>query len=789
MSPPRITFTARDADLQLAAAVAMFKLGISDAPVKTMCRSKTNKRIELDTDAEWYFTYYFESRRQLSGRRFLNTDELRKLEKLAPTSQRARELLLREYPLKYESSLKYRIAKILFENHLWEADSMLKISKKVLRKPDFFLREYEFYALSVVKDHDPKNYHEILYDYLDHHSASTFRKFNLNALDYLDQRMSQERILHIANKIRDNSDLKLFSYLASGGDFTTSMALSLREYGIVNYFKTAKHEEAQKVLSSLPDILKVVDTLKYIKSNFQEAVADFIEIKKDSWREDDWAIIESIPPLMKNSNAKAQIDQLIFARSLTLNTRTVIYTLGVHFLFWICLIALYPRSKPVQSIFFWNKYVRKIFGFFYVDVLLTNIPYLRGIILNPFKANFLRDANLGSFNAESYFKKFNLKESATGDKFDITGLSSKIKGQIIIEGESGLGKTMLLKYLIKESKKIAVFLPAEKCNDGIIAAIKRNVFGFAETDQFLMKLVYIGAIDIYIDGLNEVSADTRAKVCDFCDRYLNCNIIISTQPMQWNRPAASRVFEILPLETDKILEFLVSQQNILPTGAINLNERFINRCKLFVDEELPKMRADALKEDSVKDKADSILRILSNPMDNTLIASILAMDEKPNFFKLQEQQYQLMAKSFGFANQHAFPLKDFSEAIYKMRLNDTREIPYEQFESEVQCMEKFKMVYKRISKKEGNNVTLWYFRHDKIMEFFILQSFFGQGNLLVNEHLSDPRFSGVYFLLAFFLPIEAAEELERRLLYIAVDRRDHSVSDQFIQILRGRRAA
>ena len=35
--------------------------------------------------------------------------------------------------------------------------------------------------------------------------------------------------------------------------------------------------------------------------------------------------------------------------------------------------------------------------------------------------------------------------------------------------------------------------------------------------EYLCKLIYAGAIDSAIDGLNEVSADTRARVVEFAE--------------------------------------------------------------------------------------------------------------------------------------------------------------------------------------------------------------------------------------------------------------------------------
>lgn len=82
-------------------------------------------------------------------------------------------------------------------------------------------------------------------------------------------------------------------------------------------------------------------------------------------------------------------------------------------------------------------------------------------------------------------------------------------------------------------------------------------------------------------------------------------------------------------------------------------------------------------------------------------------------------------------------------------------------EKELQCMERHKMITRRelsFKNRTGENTTHveWSFRHDKIMEFFIVQMFLGNNNPKWQEHLGDSRFSGVYFLLAQMLPVEDA---------------------------------
>ncbi|MBW4542195.1 MAG: hypothetical protein KME43_24115 [Myxacorys chilensis ATA2-1-KO14] len=70
-----------------------------------------------------------------------------------------------------------------------------------------------------------------------------------------------------------------------------------------------------------------------------------------------------------------------------------------------------------------------------------------------------------------------------------------------------------------------------------------------------------GGIDICIDGLNEVTADTRAKITQFVESYFKGNIIMTTQPLEWMLPSTAKVYQLQPLRNDQIETFLLSRKN------------------------------------------------------------------------------------------------------------------------------------------------------------------------------------------------------------------------------------
>jgi hypothetical protein len=117
-----------------------------------------------------------------------------------------------------------------------------------------------------------------------------------------------------------------------------------------------------------------------------------------------------------------------------------------------------------------------------------------------------------------------------------------------------------------------------------------------------------------------------------------------------------------------------------------------------------------------------------------------------------------MAKEYEQDWNKVFPLAKFAEAVYQMRLKDVTAIDAATFSQEIQSLagDRFKMVIRRQWQPKGDEPQEeWTFRHDTIAEFFIAQTFLGESEMAqqrIEQHISDPRFRGVYFLLATAMP-------------------------------------
>ena len=250
--------------------------------------------------------------------------------------------------------------------------------------------------------------------------------------------------------------------------------------------------------------------------------------------------------------------------------------------------------------------------------------------------------------------------------------------------------------------------------------------------------------------------------------------------MEWKPPPMATVYVIQPLSEEFITLFLKSRGPFLSKEANVRGEEYEQFCSTFVKE--------ILNKKELKGVSNSSIEVLSNPMDLTVISDIIANGENPDLYRLQKQQFTIMAQDFDRRHPgKKFPFIEFSENVYQMRLNDRSDIDFGKFGDELERMKFHKMVLRRhATNKDGGSGEEWYFRHDKIMEFFIVQTFLGKYNERPEKHLGDPRFRGTYLLLAKFLNEDEAIALQDKLIQYAAETKDHAVCDEFILLLRER---
>ncbi len=283
----------------------------------------------------------------------------------------------------------------------------------------------------------------------------------------------------------------------------------------------------------------------------------------------------------------------------------------------------------VQALFFWNPWVRRITGLGYVGLLLAWIPWLRRLLFAPFRESLLADANLNTFDDDRYYPGSLARRQQDGAESAqaVVEAIPRITGQIVLIGESGLGKTMFLRRLIHQARRVTVYLPAWKCNKGVLEAIQAKLHGPARDPNYLGTLIYAGAVDLCIDGVNEAATDTREEIRAFVEKHFKGNIIIGTQPIDWRLPATARSWILEPLTEDQIEAFLRSRAPSDPSTAEGTD--YADRCRRFL--------AVALDHKRPTEEREANRRVLSNPMDATVVSAMLVRGEAPDLFRLQEQ--------------------------------------------------------------------------------------------------------------------------------------------------------
>ena len=540
------------------------------------------------------------------------------------------------------------------------------------------------------------------------------------------------------------------------------------------------HTRAESLIKLFSDNLLTTKDLKDVRLEIADSIHSIVSKSENGWEPKHNRLLREVRSNLSDSGFTAQaayIDNIISDLNPNSIEKGALLVLSGHATLWVLLIFVYPYSRTVQAFFFWNKWVRWFVGFGYVPILLAWVPFLRRRLFLPFRTSLLADAQLDSFDSDLYFDGSLATFSVDGEQIKLVDAIPEICGQIVLEGESGLGKTMFIRKLLSDYRRIVVYLPATKCVDGVMAAIQSKVQGPIRDLEFLQSLVFAGAIDVIIDGLNEVSPTTHARIVEFADIHFSGNILISTQPMEWTPPPNFQTLEMKPLTNTQVLEFILTRTKSMPEDASVSGTDYVNFCRQYIEQALM---------DTEPDSGEAVQSALSNPMDLTVIADILSRGGRPDLLDLRRQQYAVMAADYERRqNGRSFPLERFSERTYELRKSDRDHFDVDEFPDELARMEKHRMIVTRPAHdQDGSPVSQ--FRHDKIMDFFLYQAFTGENKTRQLEHLRDARFRGIYLLLATHLPYHKAMKLREILIKQAAKTKDHSLSDQFVQLLEQR---
>jgi hypothetical protein len=178
-------------------------------------------------------------------------------------------------------------------------------------------------------------------------------------------------------------------------------------------------------------------------------------------------------------------------------------------------------------------------------------------------------------------------------------------------------------------------------------------------------------------------------------------------------------------------------------------------------------------------------------MEACLAADLLAEGKMPDVFQLVEQRYDSMVTDFQRKNRKDFPLIPFAEMVYKWRSSsDGSDVDMTKFGLEALELTAHRLMIQRVDLVPTANgpkeQTRWFFRHDRIMEFFLLPAFMGTNKERRKTDAKDPRFWGVYDLLAMHLNEKEELELYKFLNELAANTNENELRNRY-EISRRRR--
>ena len=450
-----------------------------------------------------------------------------------------------------------------------------------------------------------------------------------------------------------------------------------------------------------------------------------------------------------------------------------------HIGLWILLLWAYPRWRPVQSFFFWNRWGRRFVGLGYVGLLITYVPWLRQRMFVPFQPSLVQRGALSGFDASSYFPDSDVAEQGVHSCRPLSAVLPEVTGQVVLEGESGLGKTTAVLRLASTSRRIAVLLRATECSQGVVAAVQSRLKGQVGDEKYLRSLIHVGAIDVLIDGLNEATPDARSRIVQFVEESFRGNFILTTQPMDWVRPRTARVLRLRALRPDQIEDFLHRQWPAVRGDARMDEVAYGQVVKGYV------------VEIAAEDEAESWLKVLSNPMEASLVAELLSRGERPNLLRLVEQRFVAMEKEFHERENRPFPYSRFAEQVYTWRVSGKPYYDPAGFDAEVAMLVEHKlMIARTVSVRSPDAIkeeNRWWFRHDKFMEFCLLPAFLDDHAERQRQHASDEPFFGVYELLALKLSDDDELKLRDFLVEQAADAQRNDLLNRYTVVRRNRR--
>lgn len=188
-------------------------------------------------------------------------------------------------------------------------------------------------------------------------------------------------------------------------------------------------------------------------------------------------------------------------------------------------------------------------------------------------------------------------------------------------------------------------------------------------------------------------------------------------------------------------------------------------------------------DDAVLQEQAAALQLLSNPMDLTYAAELIAQGQDPRPSQVVGQAYGLARGRYRQMQNRDFPIARFAERTVKLRREDRNWLTAEEFPAEQGVLLEYRLLVSRQLKAtaaDKDDVTIQRFRHDKVMDVLMKPACDGN-DALQEELIDDPRFRGVYLLFAQAADREVGRKLRDLLVSRAAQTGDNGLSNEFVR--------
>jgi hypothetical protein len=456
-------------------------------------------------------------------------------------------------------------------------------------------------------------------------------------------------------------------------------------------------------------------------------------------------------------------------------------------LLWTFFLVAFPYSPRVRSAYLFNEKARGALSLGFLPAIMFIAPPLRRRMLLPFREELLADAYLALLKEAEFYPGLRARDR-NGTVLGIEEAIPDITGKLLLIGESGLGKSTYLRVLASRSRRTIAYLNARSCDKGVEAAIVERVSGF-QSAEFFKGLVYSGDLAVIIDGLNEVSADVRARIVAFANAAGGANLVIATQPIEGiggDRSPLTLVtpYELLPLAREDIAKFLKSR-------PVRNNPKSRVRGEAYdrsVDALLKSAFDRSLTSDAER-KAEEVLEegraarlILSNPMDLTYGSELVALGEMPKPSQMIAQAYHLACQQYQSIYGREFPTLELARKAVLLRKKDRNWLRADEFANEQGALSTFRLIVPRtVMDTAGQEIKVMRFRHDKVMDVLTKRAF-EVDKALQTDLINDPRFRGIYLLFAQAADRKQARRIRDLLVSRGAKTGDNTLSNEFVRL-------